>query len=527
MRKIFIYDTTLRDGAQGQGSSWTLEDKIRISKLLDNFGMDYIEGGWPGSNPKDEEFFKVMKLEKLRKSKLVAFGSTCRVGERADRDPQLRKLLDAETQTVTIYGKSWTLHVEKILRATPDENLRIIKDTIKFLKREGREVIFDAEHFFDGVRANKNYAFLCVEMAIEGGADWIVLCDTNGGSLPWFIREVVEEIKSKFKGVALGIHSHNDLDLAVVNSIEAIRGGADQVQGTINGLGERCGNANLTSIMPILRFKLGFDISPDLSKLKEVADFIWEISNIYPPKNQPFVGESAFAHKGGVHIDAVVKDMSSYEHMSPELIGNQRKILISDLAGKSAIKLKLSELGFNSDDATAKVILDKVKELEKEGYDFEMADASLNLLILEVLGKKPKFFDFEGFSILIYGTSGDREDIYCQATVKVNVRGVFEHTAADGNGPVNALDKALRKALENFFPEIKEIQLMDFKVRVVSGSQGTGAAVRVFVESSDGKKRWGTVGVSENIIQASWKALLDSIEYKIISERTDILKKKK
>lgn len=529
-RKIFIYDTTLRDGSQGLGYSWTLEDKLKIAKVLDDFGVDYIEGGWPGSNPKDEEFFKLMRGESLKKAKLVAFGSTCRQGKKAENDEQLRKLVSADTPTITIYGKSWTLHVEKVLRTTLEENLRMIKESVKFLKNEGREVIFDAEHFFDGFRYDKTYAVKCIESAIEGGADWVVLCDTNGGSLPWFVRQTVEEVIGLFPETKFGIHVHNDLDLAVINSIEAVRAGVAQVQGTINGLGERCGNANLTSIIPILKFKMGFDISPDVSKLKEVSDFIWELSNVSPPKNQPFVGESAFAHKGGVHIDAVSKEISSYEHMNPELVGNKRKILVSDLAGKTAIKLKLQELGFEPDDKVAKKILEKIKHLEKEGYDFEMADASLYILILEELGKKPKFFDFESFTVLIYRSENEEgkesgSDIHCQATVRLSVDGIREHTASDGNGPVNALDKALRKALEKFFPEIKEIDLTDFRVRVVSGSQGTGAKVRVFIESSDKRRRWGTVGVSENIIQASWKALMDSIEYKLILERTNILRK--
>jgi 2-isopropylmalate synthase len=529
--KIFIYDTTLRDGAQGLGSSWTLEDKVNIAHLLDDFGIDYIEGGWPGSNPKDEDFFSIMKNVKLKHAKLCAFGSTCRAGKKPEDDPQVIKLLEAQTQVITIYGKTWDLHVKKVIKTTLEENLRMIKETVRFLKKEGREVIFDAEHFFDGARLNKEYAFKCIESAIEGGADWIVLCDTNGGSLPWFIREKIEELKSVFGNIKIGIHVHNDLDLAVANSIEAVRAGARQVQGTINGLGERCGNANLTSIIPILKFKMGYDISPDTSKLKFVADYIWELSNISPPRNQPFVGESAFAHKGGVHIDAMIKDMSSYEHMPPELVGNRRKIVISDLAGKAAIKLKLEELGFEPDDNIAAKILNKVKFLEKEGYDFEMADASLTLLILDELGKRPKFFDFEGFTVIIHRTENEKrkEDIHCQAMVKLRVNDELEHTAADGNGPVNALDRAARKALERFFPEIKQIELSDFRVRVVSGSQGTGAKVRVFVESKDKNSdlRWGTVGVSENIIQASWKALLESIEYKLILSRTNIIPQKK
>jgi 2-isopropylmalate synthase len=527
--KILIYDTTLRDGAQGLGSSWTLEDKINIVRILDEFGIDYIEGGWPGSNPKDEEFFSIMKNVKLKHAKLCAFGSTCKAGKKPEEDQQVKKLIEAQTEVVTIYGKSWDLHVKKVIKTNLEENLRMIKDTVRFLKKEGKEVIFDAEHFFDGAKANKEYAFKCVESALEGGADWIVLCDTNGGSLPWFIREKIEELKNLFHNIKIGIHVHNDLDLAVVNSIEAVRAGARQVQGTINGFGERCGNANLTSIIPILKFKMGYDLSQDTKKLKFIADYIWELSNISPPKNQPFVGESAFAHKGGVHIDAMIKDMSTYEHMSPELVGNRRKIVISDLAGKAAIKLKLEELGFEPDDNIATKILNKIKFLEKEGYDFEMADASLTLLILEELGKKPKFFDFEGFTVIIHRTENEKEDIHCEAMVKLRVNDEMEHTAADGNGPVNALDRALRKALERFFPEIKDIELSDFRVRVVSGSQGTGAKVRLFVESKDKNSdlRWGTVGVSENIIQASWKALLESIEYKLLLSRTNIINTKK
>ncbi|MCS7213573.1 MAG: citramalate synthase [Candidatus Calescibacterium sp.] len=522
--KVYIYDTTLRDGAQGLGSSWTLEDKIRITNLLDDFGIDYIEGGWPGSNPKDKEYFENMKKVKLKNSKLVAFGSTTKAEKRPENDQQVVELVKAETPTVTIYGKSWDLHVEKVLRTTLKENLRMIKETVQFLKKEGREVIFDAEHFFDGAKANKDYAFSCIESAIEGGADWIVLCDTNGGSLPNFISQTVMEIIQKFGKIKLGIHLHNDLDLAVANSITAVIAGVRQVQGTINGLGERCGNANLTSIIPILKLKLGFELSQDISKLKHVADVIWELSNISPPRNQPFVGESAFAHKGGVHIDAIVKDMASYEHMNPEVVGNKRKIVISDLAGKTAIKIRLEELGLEADEKTVKSILDRIKELEKDGYDFEVADASLDLLILEEMKRRPKFFDVEGFTVSIYRSKDD--DTHCLATVKLKVNGVSEHTASDGNGPVNALDKALRKALERFFPELKEMELSDFKVRVVSGSQGTGAKVRVFIESRDKDSRWGSVGVSENIILASWKALVDSIEYKLAKERNQMVIRK-
>lgn len=524
-RRVFIYDTTLRDGAQGLGSSWTLEDKIRITELLDDFGVDYIEGGWPGSNPKDKEYFEQMKRMRLKRARLVAFGATTKAGRKPEDDPQILELLSAETGTVTIYGKSWDLHVEKVLKTSLKENLRMIRDTVRFLKKEGREVMFDAEHFFDGVKANREYAFLCLEQAVEGGADWIVLCDTNGGSLTRFVSETVAQVIERFPGVKVGIHAHNDLDLAVSNSIEAVLAGACQVQGTMNGLGERCGNANLTSIVPILKFKLGFELAQDLRKLKHVSDVIWELSNISPPKNQPFVGESAFAHKGGVHIDAMVKDMSSYEHMDPEMVGNRRKIVISDLAGKTAIKLSLEALGFEADDELARDILDDIKELEKEGYDFEMADASLDLFILEKMGLRPKFFEVDGFTVSIYRSRDG--DAHCWATVKLTVDGIQEHTASDGNGPVNALDRALRKAIEKFFPELKEMELSDFKVRVVSGTQGTGAKVRVFVESRDKHSRWGSVGVSENIIQASWKALIDAIDYKLIKERTNLLDRKK
>ncbi len=515
--KIYIYDTTLRDGAQGLGSSWTLEDKIRITHVLDEFGIDYIEGGWPGSNPKDKEYFDRMKNIRLNHAKLVAFGSTTRAEKKPGDDPQIKELLDSQTQVITIYGKSWTLHVEKVIKTTLNENLRMIRETVDFLKKEGREVIFDAEHFFDGVKTDKDYAFLCIQSALEGGADWVVLCDTNGGSIPNFIFQTVKEVRERFPSIKIGIHAHNDLDLAVSNSLNAVLAGARQVQGTINGLGERCGNANLTSIIPILKFKLGFKISQDVSKLKHVSDIIWEFSNISPPKNQPFVGESAFAHKGGVHIDAIMKDMSSYEHMNPELVGNSRKVVISDLAGKTAIRIRLEQLGFEPDDEIVRRILSKVKELERDGYDFEVADASLDLLILQELGRRPKFFDVDTFTVSIYRSKD--EDTHCMATVKIKVGEVLEHTASDGNGPVNALDRALRKALEKFFPEIKEMELSDFKVRVVSGSQGTGAKVRVFVESRDKNSRWGSVGVSENIILASWKSLIDAIEYKLAKER--------
>ena len=514
--RVFIYDTTLRDGSQGEGASFSLEDKLKIALALDEFGVDWIEGGWPGSNPKDEEFFRQIQREKLKNAKIAAFGSTRRADRKVENDPQVLKLLDAQTPTVTIYGKTWTEHVSKVIKTTLQENLKMIYDTVKFLKDNGREVIFDAEHFFDGFRTARDYALACIESALEGGADWIVLCDTNGGSLPWLVEEAIHTIRRKFGNIKLGIHTHNDMELAVSNSVSAVKAGARQVQGTINGIGERCGNANLVSIIPILKLKMGFDVGCKLEKLKEISDFVWQVMNVTPPKNQPFVGASAFAHKGGVHIDAVMKDVSSYEHTDPSLVGNRRRILISDLAGKSAILWKFKEFGIEAGVEEAKKVLEKVKELEKYGYDFELADASLYLLMLKELGIKPDFFKIESYTVNVTGFDSKT---LCEATVKVRVGDSVEITADEGNGPVNALDKALRKALEKFFPEIRQIVLKDFKVRVVSGSQGTGARVRVYVETGDGNEIWGTVGVSENVIEASLQALCDSIEYKLIRTR--------
>lgn len=511
--EVFIYDTTLRDGTQGEGFSLTLDDKIKGALALDELGVDYIEGGWPGSNPKDEEFFRRIRKEKI-KAKLCSFGSTRRAGVRVESDSQVRKLVEAQMPVVTIYGKTWDLHVKQILKTTEDENLRMIEETLEFLKREGFEVIFDAEHFFDGYRLNPEYAIKCLKAAES--ADFVVLCDTNGGSLPWFISDTVKKIKEVLK-VPLGIHTHNDMGLAIINSIEAVKSGAVQVQGTINGFGERCGNADLISIVPILALKMGCEISVELKRLKKSSDVFWELVNINPPKNQPFVGASAFAHKGGVHIDAVLKHSSSYEHIDPELVGNTRKTLISDLSGKSAMLSKLKELGFEADEEEARGLLNELKELEAKGYDFESAEASLELMALEKIKGRRRFFKLRGFRVIIEKRDDDTEP-YSEATIKVEVEGKQEHTAAEGEGPVNALDNALRKALEKFYPELKEVVLKDFKVRVVQTGEGTASAVRVFVESGDGKRRWGTVGVSRNIIEASWKAIVDSIEYKLTKE---------
>lgn len=517
--KIFLYDTTLRDGTQGEGASLSLDDKLKMVSILDDFGIDYIEGGWPGSNPKDEEFFIQVKKEKLKNSKICSFGSTNRAGIKVEKDIQVNKLLKAETEVVTIYGKTWSLHVSDVIKTTKDENLRMIEDTIKFLKKEGREVIFDSEHFFDGYKNDRDYAVKCIEVANNSGADFIVLCDTNGGSLPFEIYEITNDVVKIFKKTKFGIHTHNDSGTAVANTLEAVRSGVVQIQGTINGVGERCGNADLISIIPAIVLKMGYETRTrvDLKKLRSVARSFWDILNINPPKNQPYVGISAFAHKGGVHIDAMTKNPKTYEHLNPERVGNSRRILISELSGKSSMLEKAKELDIKTDDKTTKKWLEEVKKLEAEGYDFENADASLMLLLKEIEGKRPKFFDLRGFRVHTEKHEG-QEDTFCEATIKLVVDGKEEHTAAEGNGPVNALDNALRKALEKFYPELKEVELKDFKVRVVS-TEGTGSRVRVFIESGDHKRIWGTVGVSENIIEASWIALVDGIEYKLMTER--------
>ena len=522
--KVFIYDTTLRDGSQMEGVNFSLEDKIRIAQKLDEFGIHYIEGGWPYANPKDNLFFQKAKKLNFINAKLTAFGSTRKPNKKVSEDPQVEALIKAETPVVTIFGKSWDLHVTEALKTTLEENINMIYETVEYLKRYVDEVIFDAEHFFDGYKANPEYAIQVLEAAVKGGADWIVLCDTNGGTLPHEIYEITKKVREVFPDAKIGIHAHNDSETAVANSLMAVLAGARQVHGTINGIGERTGNANLCSIIPNLQLKLGFEVVPleNLRKLTELAHFVAEISNMPLPRNMPYVGESAFTHKGGVHASAVLKRTETYEHINPELVGNRRKITVSDLAGRSNLIFKLKEFGIEVDPKSPelKKLIDKIKELEKEGYHFEAAEASLELLIKRHFGLVRNYFDFDAYRVLIAKRKGDESPI-SEATVRLSVEGVEEHTASLGNGPINALDKALRKALEEFYPNLKELQLIDYKVRIINESEGTSAKVRVLIESTDGKRKWGTVGVSENVIEASWIALRDSIIYKLMKDEEE------
>jgi 2-isopropylmalate synthase len=519
--KIEIYDTSLRDGSQAEDVSFTVEDKLRIAAKLDELGIHYIEAGWPGSNPKDNEFFRKARGArglKLKNAKLAAFGSTRRRGIAADQDKQLQALLKAETPVVTIFGKSWDFHVEAALHCSLEENLDLICDSILFLKRHVGEVIYDAEHFFDGYKANPSYALKTVQAAAEAGATRLVLCDTNGGSLPNEISGMIGAVRGSL-AAPLGIHCHNDAELAVANSLAAVQAGAIQIHGTINGFGERCGNANLVSIIPNLKLKMGIDcISEEqLKKLREVSRFVDELSNRKPSRQQPYVGDSAFAHKGGIHVSAVLKNRATYEHIEPETIGNHRRVLVSDLSGQSNVIYKAKEFGIDLDpkDPAVKKIVREVKLLENKGYQFEGAEASFEILMRRALKQYRPFFKLISFQV-IDGKSEKEKSPHAQATIQISVDGKKEKTSARGVGPVNAMDHALRKALERFYPQLKEVRLIDYKVRVLPAGSGTASQVRVLIESGDKTSEWGTVGVSENIIEASWQALVDSLEYKLL-----------
>ncbi len=521
-RSISIYDALLRDGTQAEEISFSVEDKLRIVERLDEVGVHYIEGGYPGSNPKDLEFFQAAQALRLKRAKLAAFGATRRKGLSCDRDPGLQGLCKAGTPVATIFGKSWELHVTDALRIPLEENLDIIHDSIRWLTKHFDEVIYDAEHFFDGYKHNPEYALKTLAAAAEAGPDWIVLCDTNGGSLPHEIEEIVSTVRERLES-RLGIHCHNDCELGVANSLAAVRAGADQVQGTINGFGERCGNANLTSIIPNLRLKLGLRCIGDdqIVKLVELSHFVNELANMPPNTHAPFVGRSAFAHKGGMHVDAVQKNPQTYEHIRPEMVGNRQRILVSDLSGKGNVVSKAAEFGIHldSDDPVTRDILNQLKILEHEGYAFEGADASFEILIRKSMGTHKKYFSLMGFRV-IDEKRAESEPPISEATVLVEVGGQLEHTAAVGNGPVNALDNALRKALDKFYPRLREVELLDYKVRVIASGHGTDAKVRVLIESGDAEGWWGTVGVSNNIIEASWLALVDSIDYKLLKDES-------
>jgi len=520
MKDVLLYDTTLRDGCQAEDVSFTLEDKLRIAEKLEELGIDYIEGGYPGSNARDADFFKQVKKLKLKNAKIASFGTTRKFGAKPSQDINLKVLLSADTPVVTLVGKTWDLHVRDDLRISQKANLDIIADSIAFMKKRVDEVIFDAEHFFDGFRANPDYALECLKAAQEGGADWIVLCETNGGRLPGDIHEALTHVNRLIK-TPLGIHCHNDGELAVANTLAGVETGATQVQGTINGFGERCGNVNLISVIANLQLKMGKNCvtQAQLKKLRDVSQLFYELANIQPNKRQAYVGDSAFAHKGGLHVSGVLKNRETYEHIDPELVGNRQRVLVSDLSGRSNIVYKSKEYGIDLKEHgdAAKEILRRTKELESQGYEFQAAEASFELLIQEALGRKKKNFGLVGFRV-IDEKRHEGEPPISEATIMVQVDGVMEHAAAMGNGPVNALDQALRRALTKFYPSLKQVELLDYKVRVLSTGEGTGAVVRVLIESGDGKERWGTVGVSHNVIEASWQALVDSIDYKLYKD---------
>lgn len=520
MKRIQIYDTTLRDGAQTEGVSFSVNDKVKVAEKLDWLGVHYIEGGWPGSNPKDKEFFDIMKTKKLKNAILTSFGSTRRVNTKPSEDSNLRELIASATKTVTIFGKSWDLHVTDVLKTTLAENLNMIFDSVAFLKENRRETIYDAEHFFDAYKRNPAYAFKTILAAQKAKADYIVLCDTNGGTLPGEVKKIVAEVKRKIK-TPLGIHTHNDLGLAVANSLAAVEEGCVQVQGTFNGLGERCGNADLCTITGILAAKLKLKSIPDehVKDLMETSYYLSEIINIKLPDNQPLVGHSAFAHKGGVHIDAVLKNSIAYEHIDPKLVGNHRRFLTSELAGKMPIILKAREMNLKLDKSAPEVknLLSALQVKEHDGYQFEAADASFELFMKRELKKYAVFFSLESYKV----TTEKRYDgkIFAEASLRLKVKDHEEYSASDGDGPVDALDKALRKALHKFYPNLSKMHLSDYKVRVLNSKSGTAARVRVLIESQDETDAWTTVGVHENIIEASWEALIDSIEYKLLKDQ--------
>jgi 2-isopropylmalate synthase len=516
--EVEIYDTTLRDGTQGEGINFSVADKIRIAEKLDAFGVQYIEGGWPGSNPKDIEFFEQARRRKMKRARLAAFGSTRRKNVAVEADEQVRLLLEAETPVVTIYGKTWLMHVKEVLRTTPEENLAMIADTVRFLKDHGKFVIYDAEHCFDGYKSDPEYAVATWQAAEHAGADIVTLCDTNGGCLPRDVVRVTQAARAKLTA-KLGIHTHDDIGLGVANALAALEAGASHVQGTINGYGERTGNCNLTSVIPNVALKLKRTSVPgsSLVKLKELSQFVDEIANLRHSPRQPWVGSAAFSHKGGTHVNAVQKLAASYEHVDPALVGNSRTVLISDLAGRSNIVMKAQELGFKitNDTPELKAILNRIKELEHKGYEFEAAEGSLALLIRKLLKHEEPPFRVQGYEATV---RRDGTLHVCQATVKVLVKGEIAHTVAEGDGPVNALDSALRAALVRFYPKVKDIQLTDYKVRILDTASGTEAKTRVLIESTNGKEEWGTVGVHDNIIEASLAALVDSMEYGLMKK---------
>ncbi len=530
MDPIFLYDTTLRDGTQGENVTFSAEEKLNIAMRLDDIGVHYIEGGWPGSNPRDVAFFDLAKRVKFKQARLAAFGSTRKPGTRPDEDNNLIALLETQTPAVTIFGKSWGLHVEEVMNNTLKENLAMIGDSVAFLKQQDREVIYDAEHFFDGYRNNKDYALQTIAAAISGGADFIVLCDTNGGTLPLEMDSIITEVQkeiinnsadsSQKDAIKLGIHSHNDCGLAVANAITAVHKGAVMVHGTINGYGERCGNADLTAIIPILCLKMERECisGENLKKLKNLSRYVSETANLVPLNSRPFVGKSAFAHKGGIHVSAIMKTPRAYEHMEPKQVGNKRRVLVSDLSGKSNVEYKAKELGveLGKNGFDSSKIASEIKQLEQDGYQFDTADGSFKILLEKFTDQFKPHFKLESFRVTI--EKDKDQPCSAHATIKIRVGDKKEITAGEGYGPVSALDNALRKALDKFYPDLDTMRLVDFKVRVIDGTRGTAAKVRVLIESRDQNQIWSTMGVSEDIIEASWQALADSFQFKLENE---------
>jgi len=524
MRQASIYDTTLRDGTQAEELHLTTEDKIRIARKLDELGIQYIEGGWPGSNPTDKQFFKEIKNYELKNAQMSAFGSTHNAKNSADSDPNLNAILESGVEVATIFGKTWDFHATHALHVTTERNIELIGDSLAFLKPHLKELFFDAEHFFDGFKANKEYALACLRRANESGADVLVLCDTNGGTMTDEVANIIRQVQAELPNTALGIHTHNDAELAVANSLEAVRLGAVQVQGTINGYGERCGNANLCSVIPSLELKLGVHCigAENLKKLSRVSHYVAETVNLRPFPRQAYVGGSAFAHKGGVHVSAVVKNPQTYEHIEPALVGNVNRILLSDLAGRSNILFKARQYGYdlNKDDPAVMDLLAELKRREGIGYEYSVAEASYEILFFRMMGWSKRYFQLINFRVL--DSVNEDKEPFSEATVMLQVRGEIAHTAATGQGPVNALDTALRRALEPSYPNLAQMHLLDFKVRVMSheaqDGSGTASFVRVLIESGDKNDRWTTVGVSHNIIEASWQALVDSLNYKLFKD---------
>jgi 2-isopropylmalate synthase len=514
--QVRIYDTTLRDGTQGEGISFSVADKLLIARRLDEFGVDYIEGGFPGSNPRDSAFFAEARKLRLRHARLAAFGATRRQGIRAEDDPQLRTLLDSGMPVLTIVGKTWLLHVREILRTSPEENLAMIEDSVRYLVSQGREVVYDAEHFYDGYLEDADYALATLDAAARGGAANLSLCETNGGKLVSEVSRITAAAVARFGADRVGVHCHNDSGLGVAVTLAGVEAGATLVQGTVNGYGERVGNANLTTILPNLFLKMGrtAPCAANLSELRDLSLFFDELANLRPDPKAPFVGQSAFAHKGGLHANAAQKVARSYEHIDPALVGNRTRVLVSDMAGRTSLVLKARELGLELDEKRPEIkgLIEELKEREFRGYEYEAADASFKLLVAKALGTRRRFFEVEGYRVIIERRDGE---LIAEATVKLSVDGKPVHTVSESSGPVGALDQALRLALDQGFPQLRQMTLRDYKVRILDGGQGTGSRTRVLIESGDGQAIWGTVGVSDNIIDASWEALLDAVEYKL------------